>query len=487
MIEMKYSENRFCQNYVFKRSEFVLRLKSLFTARDMTEGAPWRRIAEFAFPMLLGNLAQQLYNTVDSIVVGKYVGDNALAAVGTSMPILNLLLAVFVGVATGAGIVISQHFGAKNRLALSRAIGNCITLAAIASVATMILGTLITRPLLRLLDTPASVFEWCADYLIIFFLGAAGFTFYNILSGILRGLGDSFSALGFLLIATALNIVLDIWFVAGLGLGVPGVSLATIIAQAISAILCFIKLLRMRDVFDLSLSMLKPRKDSAWHIVKLGVPSGITQGIMAVAMLVVQSLTNSMGEVVMACSVIIMRVDGFAMMPNLTFGQAMSVYTGQNVGAGRIDRVEQGLKQGMGMAVGISASITLILLLFGHALFDLFTDTPELMDLAVRMMRILAFGYICVAVTQVLGGIMRGCGDTVTPMWITMVSTIVLRIPVAYGLAYLTRSAAFPNGQPHALFISLLISWSLGALISYIVFLRGKWRRKAMEVIDRKQ
>ena len=453
----------------------------------MTEGAPWRRIAEFAVPMLLGNLAQQLYNTVDSIVVGKYVGDNALAAVGTSMPILNLLLAVFVGVATGAGIVISQHFGAKNRLALSRAIGNCLTLAAIASVATMILGTLITRPLLHLLDTPASVFEWCADYLIIFFLGAAGFTFYNILSGILRGLGDSFSALGFLLIATALNIVLDIWFVAGLGLGVPGVSLATIIAQAISAVLCFIKLLRMRDVFDLSFSMLKPRKDSAWHIVKLGVPSGITQGVMAVAMLVVQSLTNSMGEVVMACSVIIMRVDGFAMMPNLTFGQAMSVYTGQNVGAGRIERVEQGLKQGMSMAVGISASITLILLLFGHALFDLFTDTPELMDLAVRMMRILAFGYLCVAVTQVLGGIMRGCGDTVTPMWITMVSTIVLRIPVAYGLAYLTRSADFPNGQPHALFISLLISWSLGALISYVVFLRGKWRRKAMEVIERKQ
>ena len=451
----------------------------------MTEGAPWRRIAEFAFPMLLGNLAQQLYNTVDSIVVGKYVGDNALAAVGTSMPILNLLLAVFVGVATGAGIVISQHFGAKNRLALSRAIGNCITLAAIASVATMILGTLITRPLLRLLDTPASVFEWCADYLIIFFLGAAGFTFYNILSGILRGLGDSFSALGFLLIATVLNIVLDIWFVAGLGMGVPGVSLATIIAQAISAALCFIKLLRMRDVFDLSFSMLKPRKDSAWHIVKLGVPSGITQGIMAVAMLVVQSLTNSMGEMVMACNVIIMRVDGFAMMPNMTFGQAMSVYAGQNVGAGRLDRVEKGLKEGMIMAVGVSAAITAILLLFGHALFDLFTDTPALMDLAVRMMRILAFGYLCIAVTQVLGGIMRGSGDTVTPMWITMVTTVLMRIPIAYGLAYLTRNAEFPNGQPHALFISLLFSWSMGALISYIVFRRGKWRRKALEVIER--
>ena len=462
-----------------------MRIKSLFTARDMTEGAPWRRIAEFAIPMLLGNLAQQLYNTVDSIVVGKYVGDNALAAVGTSMPILNLLLAVFVGVATGAGIVISQHFGAKNRLALSRAIGNCLTLAAIASVITMILGTIITRPLLHLLDTPASVFDWCAEYLIIFFLGSAGFTFYNILSGILRGLGDSFSALGFLLVATVLNIVLDIWFVAGLGLGVPGVSLATVIAQAISAALCFLKLLRMRDIFDLNLSMLKPRKDSAWHIVKLGVPSGITQGIMAVAMLVVQSLTNSMGEMVMACNVIIMRVDGFAMMPNMTFGQAMSVYAGQNVGAGRLDRVERGLKEGMIMGVGISAVITAVLLLFGHALFDLFTDTPELMDLAVRMMRILAFGYICVAVSQILGGVMRGSGDTVTPMWITMITTIVLRIPVAYGLAYLTRNAEFPNGQPNALFLSLLISWTMGALISYIVFRRGKWRSKALEVIER--
>ncbi|MBR5471961.1 MAG: MATE family efflux transporter [Oscillibacter sp.] len=450
----------------------------------MTEGAPWKRIAEFAIPMLIGNLAQQLYNTADSIVVGKYIGDNALAAVGTCMPILNLLLAIFVGVATGAGIVISQHFGAGNREALSRAIGNCITLAAIASAATMVVGTVLARPLLRLLDTPASVFDWCAEYLIIFFLGSAGFTFYNILSGILRGMGDSLSALGFLLIATALNIGLDIWFVADFGLGVPGVALATIIAQAISAVLCFIKLLHMRNVFDLKWSLLALRKDAAWRIVKLGVPSGITQGIMSVAMLVVQSLTNSMGEVVMACNVIIMRVDGFAMMPNMTFGQAMSVYAGQNVGAGRLDRVDKGLRQGMSMAVGVSASITVVLLLFGHLLFDLFTDTPALIDLAVRMMRILAVGYICIAVTQVLGGIMRGSGDTVTPMWITMVTTVCLRIPVAYGLAYLTRTEQYPNGQPVALFTSLLISWSMGALISYLVFRRGKWRTKATQIAE---
>ena len=459
-----------------------MRIRELFSARDMTEGAPWKRIAEFAIPMLIGNLAQQLYNTVDSIVVGKYVGDNALAAVGTSMPILNLLLALFVGVATGAGIVISQHFGAGDRKALSQAIGNCITLAAIVSVCAMGLGALVTRPLLRLLDTPVSVFDWCADYLLIFFLGSAGFVFYNIFSGILRGLGDSFSALGFLLIATVLNIFLDIWFVADFGMGVPGVALATILAQAVSAVLCFIKLMYMRNVFDLTWENLRLRKDSAWRIVKLGVPSGITQGIMAVAMLVVQSLTNSMGEMIMACNVIIMRVDGFAMMPNMTFGQAMSVYTGQNVGANRLDRVEKGLKQGGAMAVGVSSAITVVLLLFGHVLFDLFTDTPALMDLAVRMMRILAVGYICIAVTQVLGGVMRGSGDTVTPMWITMLTTVVLRIPVAYGLAYLTRCAEYPNGRPEALFVSLLVSWSMGALISFLVFRRGKWREKAREV-----
>ena len=177
-----------------------------------------------------------------------------------------------------------------------------------------------------------------------------------------------------------------------------------------------------------------------------------------------------------------MRVDGFAMMPNMSFGQAMSVYTGQNVGAGRLDRVDQGLKQGGMMAVGTSAVITCILLFCGPVLFDLFTDTPELMGLAVRMMRIMAFGYICIAVTQVLGGVMRGSGDTVTPMWITMLTTIGLRVPAAYGLAYLTRCAEYPKGHPAALFGSLLFSWSMGALISYIVFRRGTWRRKAEEV-----
>ncbi|MBR5537165.1 MAG: MATE family efflux transporter [Clostridia bacterium] len=445
----------------------------------MTVGAPWQRIAEFAVPMILGNVAQQLYNTVDSIVVGKYVGDNALAAVGSASPILNLLLALFVGVSTGAGILISQRFGAGDRKGLSKAIGNCITLAAIASLLCLIIGTLVARPLLELLDTPASIIDWCTDYLRIFFIGGAGFIFYNILSGVLRGMGDSASALVFLIVSTILNIGLDIWFVAGFGMGVPGVSLATVIAQGISAVLCYLKLMRMRNVFDLDRSQFKLEKESALKILKLGLPSGITQAIMSLAMLVVQSLTNSLGEMVIAANVIIMRVDGFAMLPNMTFGQTMSVYTGQNVGAGKVDRVQKGTKQGLIMAVGLSAIVTTVLLFLNKFLFGFFTDTPELIHLAGRMMRIMAVGYVGVAVSQVLGGVMRGAGDTMTPMWISMITTIVLRIPVAYGMAYFTASAAWPNGHPFSLSTSLLISWTVGAVISFVAYRRGKWRKKA--------
>ena len=457
----------------------ALKLRNLFSAKDMTVGAPWQRIAEFAVPMLLGNIAQQLYNTVDSIVVGKYVGDNALAAVGSSSPILNLLLALFVGISTGAGIIISQRFGANDREGLSRAIGNCISLAAIASLIILVVGPLISRPMLELLDTPASIIDWCADYLNIFFIGAAGFIFYNILSGVLRGMGDSASALVFLIVSTILNIGLDIWFVAGFGMGVPGVSLATVLAQGISAVLCYFKLMGMRDVFDLNLQQLKLRKDTALKIIKIGLPSGITQAIFSVAMLVVQTLTNSLGEMVIAANVIIMRVDGFAMMPNMTFGQTMSVYTGQNVGAGKLDRVHKGTKQGLLMAAGLSAAITVILLFLNKFLFGFFTETPELIHLAGRMMRIMAVGYVAVSVTQVLGGVMRGCGDTTTPMWISMITTIALRIPVAYGMAYLTAGPEWPNGHPFSLSTSLLVSWTMGAIITFIAYRRGKWRQKA--------
>ncbi|MDU1412585.1 MAG: MATE family efflux transporter [Clostridium sp.] len=454
------------------------KISELFSAKDMTIGTPWKRIIEFSIPMLIGNIAQQLYNTVDSIVVGKYVGDNALAAVGSASPILNLLIVLFVGISTGAGIMVAQYFGAKNREKLSKSIGACITLTAIASILIMIIGPLVTKPLLEFLNTPTTIINWCASYLNIYYIGIAGFAYYNILAGVLRGLGDSISSLVFLLIATVLNVFLDLWFVAGLNLGVSGVALATVIAQGVSAVLCIIKLAKMRETFDFNLKILKLDKELSIKLIKLGLPSGITQGIFSIAMIVVQSLTNSFGEMVIACNVIVMRVDGFAMMPNFTFGNAMTTYAGQNIGANKIDRVDKGTRDGLKIAVGVSTAITILILIFGRYLMMLFTDTMELVNLSMHMMKILAVGYIAMAVTQSLSGVMRGAGDTMTPMWISLITTVILRVPVAYGIAYLTRSAAYPTGRPESTFISLVVSWTLGAIITIIFFKRGKWRSK---------
>lgn len=455
-------------------------IKELFAPSDMTVGKPWEKIVAFTIPMLIGNIAQQFYNTVDSIVIGKYVGDNALAAVGSASPILNLLLVLFVGISVGAGVMVSQYFGAKQRKELSMTIGNCVTLTAISSIIIIILGAVLSRPLLEMLKTPDSIIDWCTSYLVILMVGCAGSAYYNILCGILRGLGDSISALIYLLVATVINIVLDIVFVSQFYLGVAGVAYATVIAQAISAVLCMWRLMRMTDIFDFNPKYLKMKKQYSMEIIRLGLPSGITQAIFSMAMVIVQSLTNSFGEMVIAANVIIMRVDGFAMMPNFSFGTAMTTYAGQNVGARRMDRVEQGAKQGTLIAVGTSTAITLLIVIFGHHLMGIFTNTTELVTLSANMMKILAVGYIAMAVTQSLSGVMRGAGDTMTPMWISMVVTVVIRVPLAYGLAFLTRTPELPNGRYQVLWISMLVSWCMGALLTMIFYKKGNWKKKAL-------
>ncbi len=432
--------------------------KDLFRPVDMTTGDPVRQILLFTIPMLLGNIAQQLYNTVDSIIVGKYVGDNALAAVGSAGPIVNLMIVLFIGVSTGATIMVSQYFGARSREGLSRSIGSCIILTALSSLLIMVIGPLIAMPLLRLLNTPESIIGWCRSYLTIIFVGIMGGGFYNIMSGVLRGLGDSFSALVYLLVATVLNIILDYVFVAKFGMGVPGVAWATVIAQFVSGILCLLRLARMKDLFDLKLKYLDPRGHYTSTLIRLGLPSGITQAIFSMSMIVVQSLTNSFGEVFIAANVIVMRIDGFVMLPAFSFGTAMTTYAGQNIGADRMDRVVEGARRGTLTAMGISTVITVLILVFGKPLMGIFTNTEELINLSYHMMQILAAGYIACEVTQCLCGIMRGAGDTVTPMWISLATSVALRVPLAYGLVALTKSAAKPQGEQAMIFVSLLIN-----------------------------
>lgn len=458
------------------------KFSALFGAQDMTVGSPMKNLVRFSVPLLIGNLAQQLYSTVDSIVVGNYEGDGALAAIGASGPIINLLLVLFMGISVGASIMVSQYFGAKEKDKLSDTMGTTITATFVTSLLIMIVGPLITHPVMRLLDTPQDIYEMSCTYMVILFLGFMGSGFYNIISGVLRGLGDSIMPLVFLLVACGLNIVLDLWFVAGFHWGVAGVAWATIIAQAVSGVLCIVRLLRMKDVLVITPKTLVPKKDLLLRLVRLGLPSGLTQAIFSFAMIIIQSLTNSFGTPVIAANTVVMRVDGFAMMPNFTFGTAMTTYAGQNIGADRLDRVEKGTKDGLKLGLSVSAVLVALILIFGKYLMAMFTSTPEVIALGQQMLFTLAVGYIAMAVTQILSGVMRGAGDTMTPMWISIITTVVVRVPVAYGLEFLTRPAggAMGSGAPTPLFLSLLISWVIGAVLTSVAYRMGRWKKKSI-------
>lgn len=464
---------------------WMTRVKEFFGVQDMTTGKPMTKLIQFSLPLLIGNLAQQLYNTVDSIVVGKYIGDTALAAVGTAGPILNLLLVLFMGVATGASILASQYFGAKDRDSLSRTVGSTIMLTLFSGLFMTVVGFFASPLLIGMIAPPADVADGAVVYLKIIFLGMVGGGAYNILSGVLRGIGDSFWPLVYLIIACLLNIVLDILFVAKFNMGIAGVAWATIIAQAISGALCLIRLVRMKEIVDVNRRTLVPDGPITRRLCMLGLPAGVTQALFSMSAIVVQGLTNSLGTAVIAANVAIMRVDGFAMMPNFTFGTASTTFVGQNIGARRIDRVRRGVKDLTKLALATSLVLVACILLFGHGLIGLFTDTEDVITIGIHGLRWLALGYIAFAVSQVLQGAMRGAGETMVPMWISIITTIVVRLPLAYLLCYLTRSETWPKGNPEGLFASLLISWLLGMAMTVFTYKRGAWKRRLPEELLR--
>ncbi len=314
----------------------------------------------------------------------------------------------------------------------------------------------------------------------LIFLGSIGLGFYNILSGVLRGMGDAMSALIYLIIASVINIALDILFVAQFNMGVSGVALATIIAQGISAILCINRLRKMNDVFDFGFRYFKWDMRYAGQIIRLGFPSGITQAIFSMSIVLVQSLTNSFGEQLIAANVIVQRVDGFAVLPIFSFGAALTTYAGQNIGAGKIDRVEKGSRQGLTMSLLFSVLIVAVILLFGRGLMNIFTDTTELVDLGMHIMKILAVGYLLMAIIQALTGVMRGAGDTVTPMWISIIETFFLRMPLAYLMVFLTKTELNPQGNRDMIYWSLIIAWAIGAIMSILFYRFGNWRKKGI-------
>ena len=458
----------------FKRIfSFADRFKMLLSSIDMTQGKPWKKLLIFTIPLLIGNVFQQFYSIADAIILGRFVGDYALAAVGSSMPIFFLIMVLMMGIAIGAGIMAAQYFGAKRREDLSYTIGNCITITAVLGLLLMALAPLLTRPLLTFLGTPAEILEDSIMYMTILLYGVLGLAYFNVLSGILRGLGDAFSPLLYLAFTSLLNVVLNFVFIAGFGLGMPAVAAGTVLAQGISSVLCFRRLRKMRDTFDMGRHYLRPRKKYTVQVLKLGIPTGVSQAIVALGVMVVQPLVNGFGPLVVTTWVVVMRIDGLVMMPNFSFGNAVTVFTGQNMGAGKKERIPKGLRQCLIMAAGTALVLVGGILLFGRHIAGAFTETQEVIELSQRMLRILAPGYVVFAVAMVFWGTVRGAGDAISPLWSSLINTIVVRIPTAYLLVHFW-------GTPEALMYSMLITWTVNMLLSITVYRIGKWRKSGI-------
>jgi putative MATE family efflux protein len=460
-------------------TQISAKLKKFFAPMDMTEGNSLKQIIRFSIPLLIGNFAQQMYSTVDAIVVGNYIGDNALGAVGLSFPLIMLIFALFIGISTGAGITVSQYFGARDRLMLNKAVGTIIVLAFWAGLACTVLGVAVARPLLTLLNSPPEMLDMASMYLVIYFGGVISLVYFNILSGVLRGMGDSVSPLFYLLFASLLNVALDILFVTSFGMTTDGVALATVIAQTLAALLAYRKLRRMADVVDVNRSTVKLDKGISRKIIRLGLPLGAMQMVFSMQAVLVQALMNSMGSTVVTTLTAVMRVDGFIMMPNFTFAAAATTFTAQNFGAKKLARIRRGQRDTLVIALTSALILVTCILLFGRQLMNVFTSTEAVVSLGARFLRILAAGYVAFAVLQTFVGVMNGMSQTTIPMIMSIITTLGIRLPLAYLIAHLTRSAVWPNGNPDAIYFSLLAAWVFNMIATSLIYRFGKWRKRA--------
>lgn len=447
--------------------------------KDMTQGGELKHIILFTLPLLLGNVFQQLYNTVDSIVVGQYIGKEALAAVSTCSPMVFLLVAVMTGFTMGAAVAISQYFGAKKLDELRDTVSTIYIFVALLAVVLTGVGLLAARPMLILLQVPKGpVLDYAATYLNIYFGGIITVAAYNTFSAVLRAVGDSKTPLYFLILSTLVNTGLDIYLVGYVGWGVAGAAIATVFAQGLSAILCLIYINLRIPLLRFSLKQIRFNKARFKQIFRLGMPSGIQQTILSFGFLGVQGLVNSFGAVTMAAFGAGMRVDQFVSLPFLSCGMAVATFSGQNMGAGKVERVKTGLYKSVLLVAAISVFAVALLLPFGEKIISLFVSSsdPDFKTIVQQ-----GYDYIFVIGTMsFLMGMMfltnnwfRGIGDVYFAMSITFVNLSV-RVAAAYIMAYSLHLGY------RGIWWSLPISWAAALTMGVFRFISGKWRNKAI-------
>ena len=438
----------------------------------MTQGSIIRLLLAFALPMLIGQIFQQLYSTVDSVVVGRFVGKEALAAVGSTGSVINSLIGFFTGLAMGAGVVISQYFGAKDEKGVHDAVHTAILLTLLAAVAVTVLGISVTPTLLRLMDTPEDVLDGAILYLRIYFAGIGGLMLYNIGSGILRAVGDSRRPLYFLIFSASMNVVLDLLFVIAFKMGIAGVAWATIISQFLSALLTMFILSRSNESYRLIPRDLRIHSHILRRILAFGLPGGLQNSIVSFSNVFVQAYINAFQSSCMAGWASYNRLDAFAWLPMMCIGMANTTFVGQNVGAGNIRRAKEGTRAAVLMAYAGTALIVAGLMLFADDALKLFNSDADVIFYGRRFILYLSPFYVPFCASQIYAGALRGAGDSLSPMLITLFSFVIFR------QTYLFIGTRFIDG-PLFVGLSYPAGWLLSSTIMYIVYKKGRWEKKA--------
>lgn len=440
-------------------------------AVDMTQGRPAKLIFFFALPLLAGNVLQQLYNMVDSIVVGNFVGDAALAAVGTGFPVIFLIVSLFMGIGLGATVMLSQYYGAKDMDSIKKTVSTIYTAMMVGAIPLTILGLLISGPILRLMGVNEDIYPLALQYVMIVFAGSIATLGYNINSGIMRGLGDSKTPLIFLAIASVLNIVLDLLFVIAFGWGVAGVAIATVIAQFVSWIFGIFYINKHYPEIEIKPFKFEFHKNLFKQALKLGIPSGIQQMLFSVGVMVLQSLINSYDTAFIAGFQGANKLDTFGFMPVQSFAAAITTYVGQNIGAGRMDRVKRGMWATILMSCAVNVIIALLLVPLGGVCMRLFSQDPAVIAAGCAYLnRVLPF-YAIFSLMFILNSVIRGAGESIVPMVTTLVALWIARLPAAYYLA--------ANFGRDNIFYCYAFGWTIGLLMTWGYYMTGRWKNKS--------
>ena len=440
--------------------------------KDFTTGNVARHIFNFTLPMLLGNVFQQLYNIVDSIIVGKVLGKEALASVGASFPIIFTLIALLIGIGSGFSIVISQFYGAKDIDRVKRSIDTMYIFLFVAGFLISILGIYFSEDLFRLLQLPEELLPQATAYLNIYMAGMILFFGFNGTSSVLRGLGDSKTPLYFLILSSILNIILDLLFVMVFKWGIAGAAWATVIAQGVAFITALLYLNSTHKIMKFSFAKLRFDKDLFLKSLKIGLPSGLQHTFVAVGMMALLGIVNTFGTDVIAAYTAAGRIDSLAMLPAMNFSQAVSAFVGQNLGANKIERVKQGFKATFIMSNVFCLAMTALIVIFGGDLMRMFTTDAQVIEIGQNYLIIVSSFYLVFSSMFTIHGVLRGAGDTLIPMFITLFSLWIVRIPAAYLLSDKIGS--------DGIWWSIPMGWVIGMSFSYIYYRTGRWKTKAV-------